>query len=102
MDPLDWTHQWDDYEMMMYARSDAEEQGIFIQVARRVQRFGAEEWEILYERRLADPAGGPTDATPGTEVWEEQVLRSYLHLHPQMVNDEKTYLEQYLQHAPDA
>jgi hypothetical protein len=94
-DPLDWLHQWDDFEMMMYARTEQEgDPGIFMQVSRKVVQDGAEEWEIIYDRKLADLF--EVAAEPGTDDWQEQILRQYLNAHPTLVNDEKQYLEQYL------
>jgi hypothetical protein len=96
VDPLDWVHQWDDFEMMMYAVADDEEgPGVRMQVSRRVMRDGAEEWEILYDRRLGDPDPNVQEE-PGTEAWEEAVLRSYLHAHPDLVEQEKAYVAEFL------
>lgn len=95
-DPLDWLHQWDDYEMMMYARADeGDDPGICMQVSRRVLRDGAEEWEIVYDRKIADL---PEDISEpvGTDAWEERVLRNHLNEHPKLVLDEKAYLAQLL------
>ncbi|SFU36859.1 hypothetical protein SAMN05421543_101318 [Alicyclobacillus macrosporangiidus] len=94
-DPLDWIHQWDDFEMMMYARHDVDEPGIFMQVSRRLQREGAEEWEILYDRKIADVPEGIAEM-PGTDAWEERVLRRHLTDHPQLVNEEKQHLAEFL------
>jgi hypothetical protein len=98
LDPLDWTHQWDDFEMMMYVSDDPGEEGIRMQVSRRTQRDGAEEWVVLYDRRLADL---PSTA-PGAdrEAWEESILRTYLHEHPHLVSEEKRYLEEWLANRP--
>jgi len=96
MDPLEWVHQWDNFEMMMYARSPEEgDAGVFIQVSKRLILQGAEEWEIVYDRKLQD-----IDVThENTDVaeWEERVLRDYLTCHPQLVNDEKQFLTDFLQ-----
>lgn len=95
-DPLDWLHQWDDYEMMMYARAEVDDEpGIYMQVSRRTMRAGAEEWQTIYDRKISDL---PTDvdAPVGTEAWEESVLRNHLNEHPKLVNDEKDYLNQFL------
>lgn len=96
VDPLDWVHQWDDLEMMMYAVADDEDgPGVRMQVSRRVQRDDAEEWEILYDRRLGD--ADPSVAEPvGSEAWEEAVLRRYLQQHPELVEQEKAYTAQFL------
>ena len=97
MDPLDWIHQWDDYEMYLYAESgDADrESGIFMQVSKSFSRDGATLWEMLYERRLCDvPETGPSPEQPN---WEDAVLRTYLHEHPNLVADEKKYLETWLE-----
>ncbi|MCL6632416.1 MAG: hypothetical protein K6T63_07250 [Alicyclobacillus herbarius] len=98
MDPLDWTHQWDDYEMMMYACTDPGEEGIRMQVSRRIQRDGAEEWEMLYDRKLIDlPSPPPAIDNPADlEDWEESVLRTHLHEHPQLVTEEKQFLAKWL------
>jgi hypothetical protein len=94
-DPLDWIHQWDDYEMMMYALPpDEGEPGIYMQVSRKQLRDGAEEWDILYDRKIGDLP--QVEAPRGSELWHEQVLRRYLHAHPQLVADEKLYLAQFL------
>ncbi|MCL6636382.1 MAG: hypothetical protein K6T26_00420 [Alicyclobacillus sp.] len=96
-DPLDWIHQWDDFEMMLYALPGAAEAGgVFMQVSRRVQEEGAEAWEILYDRRLADCPPG-IDEPPGSDAWEERVLRRYLQEHPELVAEEKAYLAAFLQ-----
>lgn len=93
-DPLDWLHQWDDFEMMMYALHEGIP-GIFMQVSRRTMRQGAEEWEIIYDRKIADLGDAATE-TPGTDAWQEQVLRHHLNQHPDLVPDEKAYLHQFL------
>ncbi|GGI98824.1 hypothetical protein GCM10010885_05390 [Alicyclobacillus cellulosilyticus] len=95
MDPLDWVHQWDDYEMVMYARADGEDPGIYMQVSQRRQVDGAEEWEVLYERKLADLYPDLPEA-PGSEAWEEAQLRTHLHRRPQLVAEEKAYLAAWL------
>lgn len=95
VDPLDWVHQWDDYEMYMYAEassSDGEEAGIYIQVSKRSLVQGAEEWSLLYERRLSDlPVVPPA---PDGDV-EDALLRAYLKQNPNLVPDEKAYLAQW-------
>jgi hypothetical protein len=96
VDPLDWVHQWDDFEMMMYVASDPDGRpGVFMQVSQRTLRDGAEEWRILYDRRIGD-VDPSVPGTPGTEEWEEGVLRSYLAQHPHLVEDEKAYVERFL------
>ncbi|MCL6548237.1 MAG: hypothetical protein K6T30_04930 [Alicyclobacillus sp.] len=99
MDPLDWVHQWDDFEMMMYALpGEGESGGVFMQVSRRNVRDGAEEWEIVYDRRIGD--FDPTvNGEPGSEAWEEQVLRRFLNAHPQLVDEEKAYLRGVLERS---
>ncbi|MDQ0190913.1 hypothetical protein JI721_02820 [Alicyclobacillus cycloheptanicus] len=98
MDPLDWTHQWEDFEMFMYVDGTAgEDAGIHMQVSRRTRGEGAEEWEILYDRTIA-----PLDTTdiaeaPGTEAWEERILRRHLQAHPELVDEEKAYVASFLQ-----
>lgn len=100
MDPLDWVHQWDDYEMYMYAEPDSEPgletSGIFMQVSKRTQRQGAEEWELLYSRHLEDLPRAVEGVTPGSPGWEDTVLRTYLKQHPDVVADEKGFLHQWL------
>ena len=99
-DPLDWIHQWDDYEMMLYARDTAEgDPGIFMQVSRKTNVGGAEEWEIVYDRKLDDLFA--VDAEPGTDEWRKKILRTYLNDHPNLVADEKRYLEQFENEASD-
>jgi hypothetical protein len=99
-DPLDWLHQWDDFEMIMYARDPSEQDdGIFMQVSRKTARSGVEEWQILYDRKIADL---PVDQRyDGAEIerdrWEEQVLRHHLNEHPELVSDEKLYLQRFLE-----
>jgi hypothetical protein len=94
MDPLDWTHQWENYEMMMYVETDAEP-GIWMQVSRKHTESGAESWEVIYDRKIADLL----DAIPGvfgSESWQEAMLRQHLNSNPQLVNDEKSYLHTVL------
>lgn len=93
-DPLDWLHQWDDYEMMMYALPE-ETPGIYMQVSRKELRDGAEEWEILYDRKIADLCTDTTE-TPGSDAWQEHVLRHHLNDHPELVTNEKAYLQKWL------
>lgn len=95
MDPLDWLHQWDDYEMYMYAMAD-DPPGIFMQVSKRTLRDGAEEWVMLYDRQIAPLPTLEDAAEPGSEAWEEQVLRNHLRSHPTLVDDEKAYLAEFL------
>jgi len=88
-DPLDWVHRYDQYEMVMYVRHGEEptEDGIYIQVLESALQDGAEAWSILYDRKLADIP--ESDLTPGTDAWEDRVLRTYLNDHPDLVHDEK-------------
>jgi hypothetical protein len=99
LDILDWTHQWDNYEMFMYVRNDEDEKGIYMQVSERIMRDGAEEWVILYDRKLAELLTD-IEGEPGTETWEENMLKTYLHRHPQLVNEEKAYVEAFLRDNP--
>ncbi|MCL6452229.1 MAG: hypothetical protein K6T78_01235 [Alicyclobacillus sp.] len=95
-DPMDWTHQWDRYEMMMYALTGPTDAGIYMQVSERAERDGAEEWNILYSRKIADlPSGiqGPV----GSEQWEDQVLRQHFTAHPELVDEEKSHLAAWLE-----
>ncbi|MCL6625150.1 hypothetical protein [Alicyclobacillus shizuokensis] len=103
MDPLDWTHQWDDYEMMMYVCDDPDEEGIRMQVSRRQHRDGAEEWELLYDRKLADLPSRPpqTEHPKEREDWEESLLRTHLHEHPHLVDEEKRYLAEWRRQRSD-
>ena len=96
-DPLDWIHQWDDYEMMMYALPE-DEPGIYMQVSQKTVRSGAEEWEIIYDRRIADLWSDASEV-PGSDDWQEQVLRHHLNEHPELVAEEKAYLQRWLAEA---
>lgn len=93
-DPLDWIHPWDDYEMMMYALHE-DTPGIFMQVSQRTKTDGAEEWEILYDRKISDLCTD-TSETAGSDPWQEHVLRHYLNDHPELVANEKEYLHNWL------
>lgn len=97
MDPLDWIHQWDDYEMYLYAESgDADrEPGVFMQVSKSLSRDGATLWEMLYERRLDDVP--ESMLLPDDPKWEDSVLRTYLNEHPDLVSEEKNYLLSWLE-----
>ena len=95
-DALNWVHQWDEYEMVMYAQPEPGEQsGVFMQVSRHRHHSGAEEWEILYQRKLAD-ISVQTESQPGSDEWQEQILRNYLRRFPSVVADEKAYIEKFL------
>ncbi|WDL98053.1 hypothetical protein [Alicyclobacillus sp. ALC3] len=106
MDQMDWTHQWDDFEMFMYVVGpDEDVPGIYMQVSQRDRQEGVEQWEILYDRKIADleqgdlePAIQSSDAEagPGSEVWEERILRRQLRDHPDLVDREKEYLQEHL------
>lgn len=97
MDPLDWVHQWEHYEMVMYVSFQEGDDGIFMQVSERNQRDGAEEWEILYNRKIESLSENHDSAFPmGSEAWEERILRNHLNAHPKLVQDEKDYLAQFL------
>lgn len=93
MDPLEWTHQWDNYEMMMYVETDGDNPGIFMQVSQRIRRDGAEEWQILYDRKLAGYNSEAGRGETGSAEWEDAILRDYLHQNPHLVRDEKAYFE---------
>lgn len=94
MDMLDWVHQWDDYEMFMYVRNDEDEKGIYMQVSRREKQQGAEQWDIVYDRKISDLLSGIEEPV-GTDAWEERMLRTFLHQNPELVNHEKAYLAAY-------
>lgn len=94
MDPLDWTHQWENFEMMMYVEA-GDDAGIRMQVARKTAESAAESWEVLYDRKVAD-VPDDVQGTYGSEAWEEAVLRQHLNTHPQLVNEEKAYLASIL------
>lgn len=98
-DPLDWTHQWDDYEMYMYVDVDSDreqDRGVRMQVLQRSLLQGAEEWTLLYDRRLAPL---PAEDTQGewNDQEEERVLREFLLATPQLVSHEKEVLSQFQQ-----
>lgn len=98
-DPLDWTHQWDDFEMYMYLDNVGDEEekpGIRMQVSRRCLEDGAEQWELLYDRKIADWPAGILIGEVNNSL-EEQVLREYLDSHPSLVEDEKRFLAAFLQ-----
>lgn len=97
MDQLDWVHQWDQYEMVMYVSFNEGDDGILMQVSERKRTDGAEQWETLYHRKLS-PLPGPSDVPypEGTPEWEERVLRDHLHQHPKLVQEEKDYLAHFL------
>lgn len=100
MDPMDWTHQWDEFEMYMYAEAPAApDAGIHMQVSRRVRKDGAEEWEILYDRKIADLDGADVEGEPGSEAWEERILRRHLQAYPSLVNEEKAYAHAFLENG---
>lgn len=91
-DQLDWVHQWGRYEMIMYVRyGEGDADGIYMQALVKTERDGAEEWDILYDRRLT-PLSDPLPASPD-EAWEEQILRAYFNAHPNLVADEKQLVE---------
>ena len=96
-DPLDWIHPWDDYEMMMYALHE-DDPGIYMQVSHKTMRAGAEEWEIVYDRKIADLCNDASEV-PGSDDWQEHVLRHHLNDHPELVAEEKAYLQQWLAEA---
>lgn len=98
MDPLDWVHQWENYEMVMYVSFQEGDDGIFIQISERNQRDGAEEWQILYDRKISPlPPEGEISYPVGSEDWEERVLRNHLNAHPNLVPEEKAYLTRFLE-----
>ncbi|WAH35810.1 hypothetical protein [Alicyclobacillus dauci] len=95
-DQLDWVHQFGDYEMFMYVQADGtDEDGIYIQLLQRNVQDGAEQWDILYDRRLSS-ATMELPFGPEDPAFEEAVLRHYLDDHPTLVDDEKTYLANWL------
>ncbi|BCJ87949.1 hypothetical protein [Effusibacillus dendaii] len=95
MNPLDWTHAWDDNEMMMYIGKDEEgREKIFMQVSRFVENGQARQQEILYDREIGwlNPEiirGVDRDA------WEEKQLRWFLDTHPDLVEREKAFLKEW-------
>ncbi|GAX90788.1 hypothetical protein [Effusibacillus lacus] len=95
MNPLDWTHIWDDYEMMMYVgKDDTGQEKIFMQVSRIIRTDQATEQEILYDREIGflNP-----DIIRGVDrdAWEEKQLRWFLETHPDLVEREKTFLKEW-------
>lgn len=86
--------------MMMYVETDTDP-GIWMQVSRKRTESGAESWEVIYDRKIADLL----DDIPGgfgSESWQEAMLRQHLTSHPQLVNDEKSYLQTLLaEERPD-
>ncbi|EPZ44620.1 hypothetical protein [Alicyclobacillus acidoterrestris] len=95
-DQLDWVHRFEDYEMIMYLQQEGtEDDGIYMQVLQRNVDDGAEEWNILYDRRLTSEIG-KTSVSKEDPAYEDEILRVYLHEHPTLVDDEKTYLRAWL------
>ncbi|GMA62308.1 hypothetical protein NZD89_21400 [Alicyclobacillus fastidiosus] len=98
-DQLDWVHAFDDYEMVMYLQQEGtEDDGIYMQVLERTVEDGAQEWNILYDRRLSFAIGTPS-ITRDDPAYEDEVLRMFLHEHPSLVDDEKAYLKKWLAEA---
>lgn len=96
-DQLDWVHAFDDYEMFMYVRHEGkEDDGIYMQMLSRERVDGAETWDILYDRRLTAELGSPSVAQDDP-AYEDEILRSYLALHPSIVDEEKAYLAKWLE-----
>ncbi|MFC4768362.1 hypothetical protein [Effusibacillus consociatus] len=95
MNPLDWTHQWDQFEMMMYVgKDDTGQEKIFMQVSKVIRIEQATEQEILYDREigLLNPEiirGVDRDA------WEEKQLKWFLDTHPDLVEREKAYVKDW-------
>lgn len=95
-DQLDWVHRFDDFEMFMYVLADgSDEDGIYMQLLHRELVDGAETWNILYDRRLSSIIGEVL-SNPGSPTYEDEVLRMYLNQHPNLVDDEKEYLQNWL------
>lgn len=95
MNPIDWTHQWEDYEMMMYVgKDDSGQEKIFMQLSKVVRTDQATEQEILYDREigLLNP-----DIIRGVDrdAWEEKQLRWFLDTHHDLVDREKAYLKEW-------
>ncbi|WP_018132089.1 hypothetical protein [Effusibacillus pohliae] len=96
MNPLDWTHAWDDFEMMLYVgKDDTGQEKIFMQVSKITRTEQATEQEILYDREigllnLEIIRGVDRDA------WEEKQLKWFLDTHPDLVEREKAYLKEWL------
>ncbi|GEO25598.1 hypothetical protein AAC03nite_13830 [Alicyclobacillus acidoterrestris] len=98
-DQLDWVHRFEDYEMIMYLQQEGtEDDGIYMQVLQRTVEDGAEEWNILYDRRLTSEVGKPS-VSKEDPSYEDEILRMYLHAHPALVDDEKAYLRAWLASA---
>jgi hypothetical protein len=103
-DQLDWVHQWDQFEMVMYV--DQDETGadcIHMQVLAKQEDEGAEVWDILYDR-IVTTIDYSVDATLHTDAWQDQVLRHYLNTHPTLVPDEKEKVAAWMREEwnPDA
>lgn len=95
-DQLDWVHSFDDYQMFMYAQADGvETDGIYMQMLRRNRSDGAEYWDILYDRKLS-PTIGDVTVAKDDPAFEDEVLRQFLHAHPDVVDEEKEFLANWL------
>lgn len=117
MERMDWTHQWENFEMFMYVVPPEEgDPGIFMQVLRRELQDRAEQWDMLYDRKIAElePADlSPVEeidtassddlsvraALPGSEAWEERILRRQMQQNPNLVDEEKIYLRDFLEQS---
>lgn len=95
-DQLDWVHQWDNFEMVMYVDKDDEgNHAIFMQVLVKQEDEGAEAWDILYDR-VVTRVDYAVDASPDSDAWHDQVLRHFLNTHPTLVLDEKAAVARFV------
>lgn len=94
-DQLEWVHQFGDYEMLMYLHLEhSDDDGIRMQMLKRDLSEGAEQWDILYDRLLSSVIGD-VSVEANDPAFEDEVLRRYLHEHPNLVEEEKAYLKQF-------
>ncbi|HEU4964358.1 MAG TPA: hypothetical protein VFV52_10990 [Bacilli bacterium] len=99
MDPMDWVHSWDDYEIMMYVEQDEQGLwGIYMQGSRVVREQGLFEMELLYDRKIGDlnPEIRREDA-PREDDWQERQLRWFLETHPELVEREKQFMREFVE-----
>lgn len=104
MDPMDWVHSWDDYEMMMYVEKDENGiDGIFMQGSRIVREEGLFELELLYDRKIGNvnPEIRREDFAR-EEDWQEKQLRWYLDTYPQLVAEEKQFMSEFVEKMDDS
>jgi hypothetical protein len=100
-DQLDWVHSFDKYEMVMYVRFEGStDDGIYMQVLEQRVADGAQEWAIVYDRCLTSVIGDIPVALEDP-AFEDEVLRRYLHEHPNVVDEEKAYLRKWLENAAE-